>query len=418
MSSRKELIRTYLPAVILTVAGFMLAWQFVDPAPAKIISLSSGSADGAYSHFTEIYKDYLAKNGVELQIAQSGGSTENMGRLERGEVDVAFIQGGVMPKADHDLQTLGSLYFEPVWLFSRTPIKRLADLKGKRIAIGGDGSGVRPVALQLLAGNGLNSSNSHLLDLSGEAAANALIQDRADAVFFITSPKAPFIKLLASRGDIYLLSFERAEAYTRLFPYLASIQLPQGALDLAANIPASDTTLLATTATLVVRNNMHPVLQNLLLQAAASTHDKRGLFEDQGKFPSPEHVELPLSDEAARYYKNGAPFLQKYLPFWTANMIDRLKVMLLPLLALLLPLIKVMPPVYRWRIRSRIYHWYGDLQRLDLALASTESEEELAHLKAELEQLEHDIRTIQVPLAYAEELYHLRMHCALVRKKG
>lgn len=418
MSTRKELIKTYLPAVALTVAGFLLSWQFVDPAPPKKITISSGPEGGAYSQFAERYKEELSHNGVELEIVPSGGSAENMVRLEKGEVDAAFIQGGIVPAANSDLQSLGSLYFEPVWVFSRTPLTRLYQLKGKRIAIGAEGSGVRPVALQLLAGNRLTAENSLFSDLSGQAAAEALISGRTDAAFFISSPEADYIRALLSRRDIHLMNFQRAETYTRLYHYLAGVTLPQGAADLAADIPAQDTTLLATTATLAVCGDLHPALQNLLLQAAFAVHARHGLFEDRGQFPSPNHIELPLSDEASRYYRHGAPFLQKYLPFWTANMIDRLKVMLLPLIALLLPLVKVMPPVYRWRIRSKIYRWYDNLQRLDMALATTDSEEELAHLKVELEKLENDIRSVHVPLAYAEELYHLHMHCALVRKRA
>ena len=417
MRALLEMSKTYAPAILLLLGGFLLAWQFVDPAPTNTVTISSGQKDGSYSHFAERYKGELAKNGVTLLIQASNGSAENVARLEEKKADVAFVQGGVPGSADSGLQSLGSLYFEPIWVFSHDPISRLAALKGKRIAIGGEGSGTRPVALQLLAGNGVLADNSTFLDISGQEAADALTAGKADAVFLVASPGAQYIKALFTHDDIHLMNFERAAAYTRLYPYLASVSLPQGALDLARDIPAKSMTLLATTATLVIRPDLHPDLQNILLQAVSVTHKQRGLFENLNEFPSQDYVQFSLSAEASRFYEYGPPLLQKYLPFWTANMIDRLKVMLLPLLALLLPLIKVMPPIYRWRIRSKIYRWYDDLQRLDHALHGAESASEEERLLAELDALQHEIRSVHVPLAYAEELYHLRAHCALVRKK-
>ena len=418
MSTLLELGKTYAPAILLMLGGFLIAYQFVDPAPAKVLTISSGQAGGAYSQFAERYKDELGKNGVELIVQHSKGSVENVTRLENKQVDVAFVQGGIVSNPESGLQSLGSLYFEPIWVFSRDPINRLASLKGTRIAIGAEGSGTRPVAMQLLAGNGVSAENSTLSELSGQQAADALLKGKVDALFSVASPKAQYIQSLLEHDSIYLMNFERAETYTRLYSYLASVSLPQGAINLARNIPAKNTTLLATTATLVARADLHPDLQGILLQTASVIHQKRGLFENLGEFPTRDYVGLPLSKEAERYYKYGAPFLQKYLPFWPANMIDRLKVMLLPLLALLLPLIKVMPPIYRWRIRSKIYHWYDDLQRLDRALHSNESKDEAKRLMAELEALENEIRSVHVPLSYAEELYHLRMHCSLLRKQA
>jgi len=416
MRALLEISKTYGPAMLLLLGGFLLAYQFVDPAPTHIISISSGQPDGAYSQFAERYKEELAKNGVTLVIKPSKGSIENVTRLEQKVVDVAFVQGGVADPKQSDLLSLGSLYFEPIWVFSRAPLHRLSALAGKRIAVGGEGSGTRPVALQLLAANGVQMKNSTLLNISGQAAVDALMQGAADAVFFVASPKVSYIQTLIADKHIHLMNFERAEAYTHLYPYLASVTLPQGGMHLERNIPAQRTTLLATTAALVIRHDMHPDLQVALLQAASAVHQGGGLFENPGQFPSQAYVQFPLSKEAIRFYKYGPPFLQKYLPFWTANMIDRLKVMLLPLLALLLPLLKVMPPVYRWRIRSKIYRWYDDLQRLDQALHAADSQDKIASLLAELDALQQEIRSVHVPLSYAEELYHLRMHCALVQQ--
>ena len=406
-------LKTFLPALVLAVAAFILAYQFVDPAPPNTLTLSAGSKDGAYYKYAESYRGYLESRGIHVNILESAGSQENVERLTAGKVDVAFVQGGVASPKNTTLSSLGSLYYEPLWVFVRSDvsIKSLADLKGKSIAVGLEGSGTRVLSLQLLQENAVNGKNANLSSVAGGKAVDALLNGKVDAVFLVAGSRADTVQQLNQNAKVKLLSFTRAQAYTRRIPTLSLLNLPEGTLSLIKNIPAEDTTLLATTATLLVNKNTHPALQGLLMQAAAYVHGGRSLFSKAGEFPTSGYTAITLSKQAQRYYKSGPPFLQRYLPFWAATMIDRLKVMLLPFIALLIPLFKVMPPLYRWRVRSRIYRWYDELSRVDIALVEGVNQT----LLDELDRIENEIRKVHVPLSYADELYSLRMHVALIR---
>ncbi|PCI43675.1 MAG: C4-dicarboxylate ABC transporter substrate-binding protein [Proteobacteria bacterium] len=406
-------LKTFLPVIIFVAAAFVLAYQFVDPAPPNTLTLSAGSKGGAYYTYAEQYRDYLKQRGITVHILESAGSQENVERLTAGKADVAFVQGGIASPEDTPLMSLGSLYYEPLWVFVRADadIKSLLELKGKSIAIGSKGSGTRILSLQILNENDVDEGNSNLLAISGSVAAKELLNGSVEAVFLVAGASASTVQQLNQNIKVKLLSFTRAEAYTRRIATLSSLKLPEGVLHLANNIPAQDITLLAPTATLLVNANTHPALQDLLMQTAAYVHGGRSLFSSAGEFPTARYTALTLSKQAQHFYKSGPPFLQRYLPFWAATMVDRLKVMLLPFIALLIPLFKLMPPLYRWRVRSRIYRWYDELSRIDLALA-----EELDQtLFAELDRIENEIRKVQVPLSYADELYSLRMHLALIR---
>lgn len=408
-------LKTYVPAFLLAAIAFVVAYQFVDPAPPSMITLSAGQKTGAYYAYAERYRDYLHKQGIRVEILESAGSVENVERLTQGRADVAFVQGGVAADSDA-VQSLGSVYYEPLWLFLRHGLDagHLFDLKGRRIAVGMPGSGTRPLAMLLLADNGIDGKQAELLSLSGDDAAGQLLDGRIDAMFMVGSADSPLIGRLLRSPDVQLMSFARASAYARRHQELSPVLLHQGVLDLEKNIPAQDVQLLATTATLQINENLHPALQMLILQAADSIHAGSGLFARAGEFPTAEHSGIALSDDARRFYASGPPFLQRFLPFWAATMVDRLKVMLLPVIALLLPLFKLMPPLYRWRVRSRIYRWYRELGEIDGGLNAADAVE-IERFLAELDRIEAEIRKVHVPLSYADQLYNLRLHLTLIR---
>ncbi len=404
-----------LPAIVLTMAGFLLAYQFVDPAPPKQFRLSSGSAGGAYQAFAQRYRDILAKRGIEVILQPSAGSVQNLERLRSNKADAALVQGGVDNTDGGDLLSLGSLYLEPLWIFYRAgDINLLPDLAGKRLAVGSPGSGTRALALRLLEDNELLADVA-LQPLGGDAAHKALIAGEVDAAFFVASPQSPLIRVLLQDQSLTLLSFQRAEAYTRRLPYLSSVTLPRGMVVMAEDLPGEDKALVAATANLVVRTDLHPALQQILLQAASEVHQGGGWFERAGEFPNADFAEYPVSPEARRFYKYGPPLLQRYMPFWAATLLDRLKVMLLPLLMLMIPLIKVMPPLYTWRMRSRIYRWYQSLREIDLESEETGADKTVLARRAEA--LEQEVAKVHVPLSFAGQLYDLRQHIDLVKRR-
>jgi hypothetical protein len=335
-------------------------------------------------------------------------------------VDLAFVQGGVGAQAESDsIVSLASLYFEPLWVFYRGNqiVNRLTGFSQKRMSIGAEGSGTRAVALTLLEDNHLDAAPDYLLSMGNREGQEALMGGNIDAAFFVASPKSKLIQNLLRDEDINLMSFQRATAYTRRHHYLSRVTLPEGVIDLKVNIPPHDTALLAASANLVATDKFHPALVSLLLQIAAGVHGGGDLFEKPGEFPNTRNLEFQLDDDAARYFKHGPPILQRYLSFWTANLIDRLKIMMVPLETLLIPFFKIMPPTYRWRVRKKIYRWYRELQALDVDYPERESVENLQSLLTRLETIEEEVRKVDVPLSYADELYDLRLHIGLVRSK-
>ncbi len=414
----KDKLSVFGPALLLVAVGFLLAYQFVQPAPPNHIRIATGQNDGAYYLFAQRYQKILKRENIQLELVQTAGSVENIGLLESNGTDVAFVQGGTSGSSKTDrLASLGSLYFEPIWVFHQSSlnIDYLTDLVGSRVSVGAEGSGTRALTMQLLGDNSVTTANTQIMGLSGRAAADALLKGEIDTAFFIASPQSPVVRALLGAENIALMDFQRADAYTRLHRPLSSVTLPQGVVNLQQNLPRKEITLLAASANLVVNRELHPALMDLLLQAAREVHASGGWFESAGAFPSPDYIDFPLSKAAQRYYQYGPSFLQRYLPFWAATLVDRLKVMLLPLLALLIPLFKVLPPLYRWRIRSRIYSSYREVLTIDRKLNSPDAD--LKAILVQLSRLEKEVSHISVPLSYAEELYDLRLHIGLVKTK-
>lgn len=413
-----------MPALVVVAAAFVVAWAFVKPAPPRHFVIATGRPDGAYYQVALRYRDLLAREGITVGVRATTGSLENVRLLAdpASEVEVAFVQGGVLDAAapPPGLLTLGTLYIEPLWVFARAATRGqdLGGLAGKRLAVGPEGSGTRALAERLLLANAVRVASADLSPLTGLDAVRALERGTIDVMFLVSSPEAATVRAAVRARGITLVSLARADAYTRLFPFLRKVVLPEGALDLGANVPARDTVLLGASVNLVIRRDFHPALSNLLLGAATVLHGRPGLFEQARQFPSPDGVDVPLSDEARRYHASGPPFLIRYLPFWAATLVDRLKILLLPLIAVLFPLIKGVPPLYRWRIRSRIYRWYDGLDGVDRALRGDLPVEEAARLQVELGRIEDEARRVVVPPSYREELYHLRLHIEFLRAKA
>ena len=414
----KSRLQIYGPAGLLVFAAFALAYQFIKPAPPNAVVLAAGDPAGAYYEFAKRYRTYLADEDIDVKIIDTAGSIDNLALLGSGQASVGFVQGGVPANRDHKLEALGSLYFEPLWLFHRRGMNldRLGALRGQRVGIGPEGSGTRALVQRLLADNQLTDA-LRALPLGGDTAVKALISGDVDAAFFVASAEAPLVAQLLSHPEIELASLERADAYARRYRYLSTVVLPEGAVDLAKNIPSRTVQLLAPAAGLVARADLHPALVDLLLLAAREAHGQGGWFEATGRFPSAEYLEFPLNKEAERFYEHGPPLLQRYLPFWAASLMDRLKVMLLPLVVLLIPMLKVMPPIYTWRMRSRVYRWYRELEAVDtMLLDEGDDQGKQAQALAELDRIERDVRQVQVPLSFAGQLYHLRQHIDWVRR--
>ncbi len=423
---RKHSIKNYLgyfaPGMVLTVAGFLVAYQFVAPAPPRQITLAAGPTGGVYYDIGQKYSAILARDRVSLTVVETSGSVENLRRLadRKSGIDVIIMQGGVgsTASADH-LVSLGSIYYEPLWVFHRREltVRHLTDLKGMQVAVGLEGSGTRQLALQLLTLNGVTPENSRLLSVSGDDTISRLKAGAIDAAFFVVGYRGRAVQELLYDPDITLMNFGRGAAYAARLPYLTMLTLPEGAVDFTNNIPGEDIRLLAPTAQLVTRDDFHPALVDLILQAAGEIGTANGLFETAGEFPAPMFMDFPLSSEAGRFYKSGPPFLRRYLPFWLANFLIRMKIMLLPLLALVIPLMKLLPIFYRWRVRRRIFRWYALLEKIDFEMLHGDSGGQTHESMRRLNWIEQKLSETTVPLGYSKELYDMRIHIEMLRSK-
>jgi TRAP transporter TAXI family solute receptor len=404
--------------MVIMVAGLVIAYQFIKPAPPRHIVLATGPEQGAYAYYGRLYRDRLQREGISVTTESTRGSIENIELLRDHRADIAFVQGGAADdiEAPH-LRSLASLYLEPVWIFVRknASIGRLSELRGRRVALDKEGSGTRAVVLKLLADNHIREGDFVTSSLGGGSAAQALHEGKIDAASFVIAPSAGVIQDLLAASDVALLSVNRAAAYRLRHRFLSVVTLPEGAADLAGDVPPADITLLATGANLVVRDDFHPALAELMLRIAKEFHSEAGLFEEAGEFPSRKYLEYPISEEARRFFDAGPSLLQRYLPFWAANLIDRLKIMLLPLITLVYPLFKLIPPTYDWRMKSRINRWYKDLQAIEQGAERQPTAEELKRCLAELDRIERIVQRMSMPVSYANPLYTLRLHIALLR---
>lgn len=421
----RDLIATAGLPLLLALLVCVLVYWLVDPFPPKVVTLSTGQENSSYEQFGRRYAAKLKKQGIEVRIQGSQGSQQNLERLKdpKSGVDIAFVQSGsASPENADGLQSLGSLFTEPVWLFYRDKydLALLTQLKGLRVNIGPEGSGVPTMFRKILSVNGIEPGELVLGALENTPATVELLEGRIDALAFSSAPNAPLIQMLLQTPGIRLFDFAQAEAYTRRLPFMTHVALPRGIVDLGRDIPARDYQLIAPTATLVARDELHPALVDLFVQAAGEIHGGAGWFRRRGEFPNAGYNEIPVARDAERFYKNGPPLLQRYMPYLLANFFERMWVWIVALGALFLPLSRVLPPLYVWRVRSRVFRWYGELRTVEQAVSEVAPGEraEVYALQLErLNQLEERVNHISIPLAYAEELYGLRSHINFVRKR-
>ena len=425
--SFRDLLLTFGPAFLLIAGLGYFAYRIVDPTPPKTVTISTGQENSAYEQLAKRYAAALARQGIQVRLKRSEGSLENLERLKQADsgVDLAFVQSGStdLVNAEREgLISLGSLFVEPVWLFYREDIRlhRLKDLRGLKINVGPPGTGVPQLFEKLLSANGVSTKKVTLTAMENTPATVALLSGKIDGMVFSSSAEGLLIQMLLQTPGIRLFNFSQAEAYARRFPFLSAVRLPRGIVDFGRDLPAHDFHLIAPTATLVAREDLHPALIDLFVQAASDIHGVPGWFQRRGEFPSASYTEIPVASAAEKFYKNGPSLLHRYMPFWVANFLDRMWIVIVALGALLLPLSRVVPPLYVWKVRSRIYRWYGQLRSVEHAVAQADAESLQQVCREQLErlsQIEHRVNQLTIPLSFAEELYELRSHINFVRKR-
>jgi TRAP-type uncharacterized transport system substrate-binding protein len=404
-----------VPAAILLAAGVIIFTTL----PPRTVTMATGPAGGAYQELGLRYRDILARSGVRLRLVNTTGGLDNLARLRdrRSGVQAGFIQGGTTTKEESpNVESLGTMFFEPLWLFYRKGIgDGMERFRGRRISIGPEGSGGRALAIEIMKRTKVDAVVGELLPFSPQEAADKLIAGEIDMAFVVSGWDSPVVRQLMAADGIDVANVPRPDAFIALYPFLSKVVLPSGVADLAANRPPSDVILLAAKASLAVRDDLHPAIQYLLLNAAVEIHSPPGIFQKAGQFPAAEAVDLPLSEEAQRFYKSGRPVLQAYLPFWMAALVERFLVVFLPALVLLYPAFRLVPQGYDWLMQSRIRRLYDEMKSIERELAA--GQEPPAALKGKLDGLTQKASELQLPVKYASMQYTLRMHLDLVRDR-
>jgi hypothetical protein len=409
--------------LVSSVTVFAVFW-FFHSAPPSTITITTGPEGSVFQTFAGRYRKILARSGVKLNILSSEGSLENLKRLgdPSFRVDIGFVQAGVTNGVNTDkLVSLGSIAYEPLLVFYRSaePLDLLSQFNGKRLAIGPVGSGTRALALALLEANGIQPAGATVLaDLDAAGATKALIESNVDAVFLMgDSASTQNMRTLLRAPGVQLYNFSQADGYSRRIHYLNKLELPKGSIDFGKNIPAQDVLLIGPTVELIARDNLHPALSDLLLEAAREVHGGATLFQRRGEFPAPLEVDFRLSSEARRFYTSGKSFLYRSLPFWLASRVNRILVVFVPMLFVLIPGLRFIPTAYRWRIKLRIYRSYRALLVLEREMAAPSTPENRAKLLSRLDHIEKTVNKMKVPASFADQFYGLRGDIAFVRTK-
>lgn len=430
--SLRDLMASIGPFALLTVALLALTYWWLNPTPPKRVVLATGPEQSAYDEFGKRYAEALKRYDIEVELLRSEGSSDNLALLRSGRADLGFVQGGTADIGFDDedaITSLGSLFVEPLWLFYREDaaqrlrqsdtVSHLSELRGWHVNVGTAGSGVPRLFSTLLDVNRIPPGALQLSEMEQTPATVAFLEGQIDAVVFASAPESLMVQMLLQTPGVRLLDFAQSEAYSRRFGYLTPVVLPQGVVDLAANNPQQDVRLVASTTSLLASTETHPAILQLFAQTATQLHGGAGWFSRTREYPSLEHTEVPVSQEAVRAITNGPPFLQRYLPFWMANLIERMWLAMGLIIALALPLSRVVPPLYTFRIRSRVFRWYAELRDIEQrAEAQGDNEgDTVQSLLDQLDTLESKAEKIVVPLSHTDELYALRNNIHLVRKK-
>jgi len=419
--SRRDLIRSGVLAVVLAAACLWLSFRFLEPIPPRRIVLASGPEGSLYHQQAESYKALLAREGVTLEERMTAGAGENYRLLLDPDsgVDMAFVQGGIakFPEAD-SLVMIASLYYEPLWIFVRRgeEVDALHQLVGKRIATDTPAGAVPSLEMRMLEASGVTPATAKIMHVTLHDAQAALKSREVDAVVVVGGVRAPAIWSALHDAALMPVSLAQADAYPQRYQFLTRRTLHAGAIEFVPLLPPRDVALASTEAMLAARSDVHPAIVNLLLELVRDDHDDQGYFEAPNEFPNVEQVDLKVSPDAIRHRRFGRNLLYHHTPFWVATVLERVIIIVLPLLAVMVPLTRFLPEMLRWRVRSRIYRWYGELMLLERDVQSREGDLPIQRWLSDLDRIQRGVERVGAPPSFASEVYTLREHIDLVRR--
>jgi TRAP transporter TAXI family solute receptor len=423
----KERLSFYLPSLVVALIIIFLFFHFVDPAPPKHFVITTSEEDDNYYIYAKQYAEFIKTEGITLEVRPSKGAWENIFKLQDKKLGISagFVQDGIGTREKFpDLQSLGSIAYEPIWIFYRkssfnakTPLTKLTSLKGKTIYLGERGGETHSMARKLLNMSGVTKDNAKFVEIPTDDEYEDFQKGKGDVAFFMAAPNNPIIQDLIDEPTLGLISLDQAEGIMRQLPYLHHLILPHGSINLEKNIPDTDIDIVSPTATLMVRKDIHPALVYLLLKAASKVHGKPDLFEKRHEFPTDKDFAFPLHTNAKSYYQTGTPFWLRYLPFWLATIVQRFIILVIPLAALIIPIIRAIPRFLKWRIRTRIYQRYGELKYLEGKIKPNSTPEEYQQYLEQLDKIEDRVNQMRMPLDFTDFAYSLRGHIQFVRDR-
>lgn len=419
---QRSLAIVSVAVVAFTALAIWLAFAILRPTPPRRVAMTTGPEGSFSAELGKSYREFLARDGIDLRLIPSTGAVDSVSRLQdaKSGISIAIIPGGITSRQDAPgLVSLGTLFYEPLWVFSRgDTLEKLESLQGLRIAIGQEGSGTRKLSLEFLARVGIiDKKSATLLSLNPQESVEKLLHREIDAAILLDAWESPVVHDFFAIKDIKLANIRRADAFIALYPFLHKLVLPAGFADMIENRPPTDVLLLAPKASLVVRSDLHPAIQYLLLEVATQIHSEPGVFRSAGQFPAPEAMGLPLSTYARQFYKTGPPFLQRHLPFWLAVLAQQMLVLFVPVLGFLYPLMRFSPVIYGWAQRRRIYRLYFELKTLEDAMTSASTHKDSEGFIERLDGLDNRASRLSLPMSYRPLLYELRSHIHIVRQR-
>ncbi len=420
---RRLLVTAAILVAALTAFGIWLTFSLLRPTPPHSVAMAI-DPEGSYdAELGKRYREILARDGINLRLVPSPGAVESVARLRdaKSGISIAIIPGGIANKQQSPgLVSLGTLFYEPLWLFTRSQrLEKHTRLQNLRISIGPEGTASHFLALEFLVRVGVIEQNSAtLLSLAPQESSAKLLNRDIDAAVLMGAWETPVVHQLLVAKDISLVGIRRADAFVALYPFLNKLELPAGVADMAENRPPTDVQLIAPKASLIVRDDLHPAIQYRLLEAASQIHSGPGVFHKAGEFPAPEAIDLPLSTHARQFYKTGSPFLQRNLPFWLAVLAQQALVVLLPVVGVLYPLLRVSPKIFMSIQSRRVYRLYSELRFLEKELGSVGSTIDNKDFIERLNQLDNRASRLWVPASLRPQLYNLRLHIRLVREEA
>jgi len=409
-----------LATILCILVISWLALEYFIPSPPSRITIATAPKGTSFDYFGERYRERFARAGVKVDLRETAGESENFRLLQdpNSGVQISFVGAGTPDSRQAPkLLSVGLIANVPYWIFysSTESLDSLPQLKGKRIAVGPEGSGPRNATERMLSKANINSKTATLLPYAGSAAADALNDGKVDVAFILSAPEAPAVRALLANPRVRLMVLPTAEGVTRIFPDLVRLVLPEGAIEIDPPNPPNDVTLIGTTARVLIRDDVHPAIVQLLARIMKEEHEGPGLFQRSGEFPKPIDPKFPVAQIAIDYYKNGPSLLQGYLPFWMTIYAQRMIALMLATLAIVFPVFTIAPRLYGWFVREHLGKLYRRLRVVENALQAPLTAAKIETLQRELADIDQAAGVL--PMRNSDLYFMLRYHLDRTRSR-